>query len=63
MVVLHRGICNGDGTGDSNGSGNLDSDNGVPGILSGVKNDSVMLNSVAERVGEVVKLSADAKKK
>ena len=57
------GICNSDGTGDGDGSGNSDSDNGVLGILSGVRDDGVMLDSVAKRVGEVVKLSADAKKK
>ena len=61
MVVLCGGICNGDGSGDS--SGNSDSDSGVPGMLPGLRDDGVMLDSVAERVGEMVKLSADAKRK
>ena len=65
MVVLCGGICNGDGNGDGSGdgSGNSDSDSGVPGMLPGLRDDGVMLDSVAERVGEMVKLSADAKRK
>ena len=68
IVILcgsSQGICDGNGNSDGNSSGNSNSsgsDNGVPGILDGFR-DSVMLDSVEERVGKVVELLADTKRK